>query len=311
MRVSPEGQPPARETQRVLVELLALQREVTELELMRRADALERAGEAVRALGELASSDGILARAATEFGLASQFDRIVISEVTDEGMLPRALWDGSREATATLKQLATGPIAIGYPLIEAEVVQHRRIVTVSASHGRGRALARLLGTQTYVVAPLTAQGETIGLLHGDTWTSGRELDALDAEVMAKFAGGLSGVLERAVLRHTLDLHRGELESALQWMSGRLTGLSDARAPQPDGNRSEASRRLVQSLTPRELDVLRLMARGQTNREIATALVVREGTVKYHVKNILRKLGATSRADAVARFVRSSWPGVIR
>jgi DNA-binding NarL/FixJ family response regulator len=33
-------------------------------------------------------------------------------------------------------------------------------------------------------------------------------------------------------------------------------------------------------------------------------VVREGTVKYHVKNILRKLGATSRADAVARFVRA-------
>ena len=39
--------------------------------------------------------------------------------------------------------------------------------------------------------------------------------------------------------------------------------------------------------------------------IANALVVREGTVKYHVKNILRKLGATSRADAVARFVRST------
>ena len=51
-------------------------------------------------------------------------------------------------------------------------------------------------------------------------------------------------------------------------------------------------------------MLRLLARGHTNREIANALVVREGTVKYHVKNILRKLGATSRADAVARFVRA-------
>jgi DNA-binding NarL/FixJ family response regulator len=51
-------------------------------------------------------------------------------------------------------------------------------------------------------------------------------------------------------------------------------------------------------------VLRLMARGQTNRAIARALVVREGTVKYHVKNTLRKLGATSRADAVARYARA-------
>ena len=51
-------------------------------------------------------------------------------------------------------------------------------------------------------------------------------------------------------------------------------------------------------------MLRLLARGQTNLEIARTLVVREGTIKYHVKNILRKLGATSRADAVARFARA-------
>ena len=51
-------------------------------------------------------------------------------------------------------------------------------------------------------------------------------------------------------------------------------------------------------------MLRLLARGNTNLAIATALVVREGTVKYHVKNILRKLGATNRADAVARYVRA-------
>ncbi len=51
-----------------------------------------------------------------------------------------------------------------------------------------------------------------------------------------------------------------------------------------------------------------MARGRTNGAIASELVVREGTIKYHVKNILRKLGATSRADAVARYVRASEGG---
>ncbi|MGH2867164.1 MAG: response regulator transcription factor [Solirubrobacteraceae bacterium] len=49
----------------------------------------------------------------------------------------------------------------------------------------------------------------------------------------------------------------------------------------------------------------MLAQGKTNVAIASVLLVREGTVKYHVKNILRKLGATSRADAVARFLRSS------
>jgi LuxR family transcriptional regulator, regulator of acetate metabolism len=56
-------------------------------------------------------------------------------------------------------------------------------------------------------------------------------------------------------------------------------------------------------------VLQLLARGYTNLAIANALVVREGTVKYHVKNILRKLGAASRADAVSRYVRAA--GVAR
>ena len=121
----------------------------------------------------------------------------------------------------------------------------------------------------------------------------------------KFAEGLSGVFERAVLRHTLELHRAELQSAGQWISGRLSRLSDATAFEPPRATTSAERRLVQSLTPRELEVLRLMARGNTNRAIANALVVREGTVKYHVKNILRKLGATSRSDAVSRFVRST------
>ncbi len=67
--------------------------------------------------------------------------------------------------------------------------------------------------------------------------------------------------------------------------------------------------LVDALTPREVEVLRLLARGQTNLEIARTLVVREGTIKYHVKNILRKLGATSRADAVARYARAGGASV--
>ena len=111
------------------------------------------------------------------------------------------------------------------------------------------------------------------------------------------------MFERAVLRHTLELHRAELSAAVHWMSTRLSQLEDAAGlMRPRGAGGDA--RLVESLTARELDVLRLLARGNTNLAIAKALVVREGTVKYHVKNILRKLGATSRADAVARFVRS-------
>ncbi|HEV2853527.1 MAG TPA: response regulator transcription factor [Thermoanaerobaculia bacterium] len=58
--------------------------------------------------------------------------------------------------------------------------------------------------------------------------------------------------------------------------------------------------LLEPLTPRETEVLRLMAGAYTNREIADALGTAEGTVKIHVSNILSKLGARDRTQAVLR-----------
>jgi two-component system, NarL family, response regulator len=52
------------------------------------------------------------------------------------------------------------------------------------------------------------------------------------------------------------------------------------------------------LTVRELEVLKLMSRGGTNKELASALSISEGTVKGHVNNILSKLGVTDRTMAV-------------
>ena len=53
------------------------------------------------------------------------------------------------------------------------------------------------------------------------------------------------------------------------------------------------------LSPRELDVLALLADGRTNREIAGALFISEKTVSVHVSRILAKLGAGNRAEAAA------------
>ncbi|MBI5927981.1 MAG: response regulator transcription factor [Chloroflexi bacterium] len=54
-----------------------------------------------------------------------------------------------------------------------------------------------------------------------------------------------------------------------------------------------------ALTPRELEVLKLIAQGQQNKEIGAALFISERTVKFHVSSILSKLGAGNRTEAVA------------
>jgi DNA-binding NarL/FixJ family response regulator len=55
---------------------------------------------------------------------------------------------------------------------------------------------------------------------------------------------------------------------------------------------------VEALSPREHEVLQLMARGLKNKEIAAELIIGERTVKFHVSSILGKLGAGNRTEAV-------------
>lgn len=79
----------------------------------------------------------------------------------------------------------------------------------------------------------------------------------------------------------------------------------ARAVQADRRRrhdEEERQRVRSSLTPREREILDLLARGRDNRAIAAELVVGYATVRSHVQSIIEKLGARSRLEAVARAV---------
>lgn len=68
------------------------------------------------------------------------------------------------------------------------------------------------------------------------------------------------------------------------------------APAPVGQPVNPSLKTT-DLTSREIDVLRLIAQGTTNREIAEKLVISEGTVKNHITNILSRLGLRDRTQA--------------
>jgi DNA-binding NarL/FixJ family response regulator len=81
---------------------------------------------------------------------------------------------------------------------------------------------------------------------------------------------------------------------------RLAGESEAAGTEPPSEPQERPERLPHSLTEREAEVLRLLARGQTNQQIAQELVVSSLTVKTHVQRIIRKLEVSDRTQAAVR-----------
>jgi DNA-binding NarL/FixJ family response regulator len=71
----------------------------------------------------------------------------------------------------------------------------------------------------------------------------------------------------------------------------------------DGRSGDDDSEIVESLTPREVQVLELLAEGLPNKAIADRLKISDQTVKFHVSSISAKLGAANRTDAVRRAVR--------
>jgi DNA-binding NarL/FixJ family response regulator len=84
------------------------------------------------------------------------------------------------------------------------------------------------------------------------------------------------------------------------------GEEDIHAPEAGaedvGERDETER--VETLTPREIEVLTLLSQGQTNPQIAQNLMVSRGTVKIHVQHIISKLGVSDRTQAAVRAIEA-------
>ena len=109
------------------------------------------------------------------------------------------------------------------------------------------------------------------------------------------------VEDGARLAHLLPLAR---RSAPAFVDEVIAGLGPVSATSHRGGSLWATGgELVEVLTPREVEVLRLLARGARNAEIAQGLGVSVGTARWHVGNVLAKLGERSRAKAVLRAQR--------
>jgi len=289
-----------------------------------RFDALARVQTVIVELREVTSPSQMLAMSPAALCGGSRLRRVILSLVREGQMIPEAAYfaGDERGAREVLEQLRADPVRLEHPLIETELLRRRRATTVADArvHPRvDRRFTQLMGWRSYVAAPLVVSARVIGVVHADR---GRDepLDVLDRDVMWEFASGLAQAYESASLRRTLRREREQTRVFLEWLNARSGQLNDAPIalaigeamplmqpepldlPIPAEGRDD---RLVFEglLTRRELDVLRLLAEGNTNRAIADALVISGGTVKFHVNSILRKLHAANRAEAVSRYLR--------
>jgi len=121
---------------------------------------------------------------------------------------------------------------------------------------------------------------------------GRVIEPLEARLAA---------LDRQRLRAAM----GDGAFDAEYAAGRILDLAALGKQDPAAGQAPAvTGEAASVLTPRELDVLKLVAQGLTNADVARRLVLSEHTVHRHLANILRKLGLSSRAAAAAWAVRT-------
>ena len=170
-------------------------------------------------------------------------------------------------------------------------------------------IVQKMQAENYVGAPVIAYGDVVATIHADAYFSDRPVDQVDRDVLAAFATSLGQIVERAILIEQLQFQQRAAEQLSRSASGILSGVagdipvleSDQQAPMAPW---QSGNEVVSELTRREYEVLQLMTKGATNREIATTIFLSEETVKSHVKRILHKFGVANRGQAVATYLES-------
>ena len=139
---------------------------------------------------------------------------------------------------------------------------------------------------------LRAEAPEVKVVVLTTYSDDRSvLEALRAGARGYLTKDAGGDQIHEALRKVLDDHAVIDPAVQRHLVDAIAGGPAPRSPLPDG------------LTPREAEVLSLIAGGLSNAEIAARLTVSEGTVKSHVNHLFAKIGARDRAQAVTYAFR--------
>jgi DNA-binding CsgD family transcriptional regulator len=195
-------------------------------------------------------------------------------------------------------------------LLRAQIALGRRR-EARASREKLQAIAGMVGTEPMQASALAAEG-LVAAADGDHGRARRSLeDALGFFTrsgasfdLARCRLDLGRVLSNLGEREAAEAELHEAFVSFERLGARRHADTAAALRRDLGSiLSGASKSKSSGLTPREVEVLRLVAQGMSNQKIADRLVVSEFTIKRHVANVLAKLSLPSRAAAAAHAAR--------
>jgi DNA-binding CsgD family transcriptional regulator len=313
-----QGSLPASEL-RQLADLAADALEVDDI-MRRQVQARRRAlavavDESLNRLRRYQTSVELVDAACREASQACGLERVLLSRIIDDMWHPWMAWfqDDEVHARDLLEHAPPGGIPLDQLAQEREVLGSRRPTTVVDLVDGVLPLAARTGTSNYIVVPLTPAGRVVGFMHADHGIGGRIVDDEDRDILWMFAEAFGRIYERAVLLERMARQRAHVRESFEVVEAFMSGLAtseielvrhDDPVPGRDATserRTEAAIAIDRLLTEREREVMEMMLHGYTNQVIAERLVIKEGTVKSHVKHILRKVGAANRTEAISRY----------
>jgi DNA-binding CsgD family transcriptional regulator len=304
--------------------LVALCRQALELEdevrhhvAARRAKRYEEMQRSLGRLRRIGTSAELLDQVCEELVRSCGFSRAVLTRIEGDEWLPWMAYvrddrEFEREFVEWMNQQRFPLEALGRERGSLRPVLVRDAL---ADAGTFMPIIAFSKTESYVAAPVSPAGRVVGLLYADRYPSDTPLDEIDRDVLWMFTEDFSRIYERIVLVERMRAQRGLVREAFEFAENIVTALTsadielartaDGRVPsgdEPTLESPQAPAEVDELLTAREKEVLEMMVRGASNAAIAERLVIREGTVKSHVKHILRKLGAVNRAEAISRYM---------
>jgi DNA-binding CsgD family transcriptional regulator len=271
--------------------------------------------EALSRLRRFQTSAELIDAACREASRACGLERVLLSRIVGDAWHPWMAFFGEDDehAQAVLQGAPDAGIPLELLPQEAQVLDTRRPMTVISTDGSVLPLAARADSSDYVVVPLTPAGRVVGFMHADHGADGRPVDDEDRDILWMFAESFGRIYERVVLLERMARQRAHVRESFEVVETFMTGLATSEIelvrhdepvpggdPEPD-QQGAAAQAIDVLLTEREREVMEMMRHGYTNQVIAERLVIKEGTVKSHVKHILRKVGAANRTEAISKY----------